>query len=219
MIETLGDFLRNNAAKFPDEVAYRFEGDTVTFAQHHDRANRLAHALWQRGLRKQDRLSILSRNNLEFMECYAACELSGFIAATVNWRLTAPEMAWIIGDSTPRVLVFEAQYAPLVDKIRAQLPSVELFLCIGGTTPDWAEPYAAFRDAGSPDGAPARPRSSTISCPRSRNRSATATPCSSRPPGLPRRSMTSARAPSRTTESTAVATSAAVCALKAFTST
>jgi acyl-CoA synthetase (AMP-forming)/AMP-acid ligase II len=162
MIDTLGDFLRNNAAKFPDEVAFRFEGDTVTFAQHHDRANRLAHSLWHRGLRKQDRLSILSQNNLEFMECYAACELAGFIAATVNWRLTAAEMAWIIGDSTPRVLVFEAQYAQVVDTIRAQLPSVELFLCIGGTAPDWAEPYAAFRDAGSPEGAPARPNPDEI---------------------------------------------------------
>jgi len=162
MIETLGDFLRNNANKFPDEVAFRFEGETVTFAHHCERANRLAHSLWARGLRKQDRVSVLSQNNLEFLECYAACELAGFIAATVNWRLTAPEMAWIIGDSSPRVLVFEAQYAHLVEAIRAQLGSVELFVCIGGTTPDWAEPYAAFRDNGSAEGAPARPTETDI---------------------------------------------------------
>jgi acyl-CoA synthetase (AMP-forming)/AMP-acid ligase II len=158
MIETLGDILRNNAWKFPHETAFRFEGVTVTFAQHLDRANRLGAALWQRGLRKQDRLSILSQNSLEFMECYAACELTGFIAATVNWRLAAPEVAWIVNDSSPRVMVFEAQYAELVDQIRASLTSVELFICIGGTTPDWAEPYADFRDSGSAEGAPVRPR-------------------------------------------------------------
>jgi acyl-CoA synthetase (AMP-forming)/AMP-acid ligase II len=156
MIETLGDFLRNNAYKFPDEVAFRFEGGTTTFAQHFERASRLAAALWARGLRKQDRLSILSQNSLEFMECYGACELAGYIAATVNWRLAAPEVAWIVNDSAPRILVFEAQYAELVGAIRANLPSVELFLCIGGTAPDWAEPYAAFRDAGAASGAPAR---------------------------------------------------------------
>lgn len=158
MIETLGDFLRNNAHKFPEEIAYRYEGETVTFAQQFERGNRLASALWARGVRKQDRISILAQNTLEFMECYSACELSGFIAATVNWRLAPPEIEWILGDSSPRVLVFEAQYAPTIEKIRERLGFIELFLCIGGQAPDWAEDYHSFRDQGDPAGAPARPR-------------------------------------------------------------
>ena len=46
-------------------------------------------------------------------------------------------------------------------------------------------------------GSPGRPRSSTIRRPGSRKRSATATPCSSSPPGLPRRSMHHALGPHR----------------------
>lgn len=157
MIETLGDFLRNNAYKFPDEPAYLYEGQTVSFAQQFERGSRLASALWARGIRKQDRVSILSQNTLEFTECYSACELSGFIAATVNWRLAAPEIEWILNDSTPRVLIFEAQYAETIDKIRDRLGFVELFLCFGGTVPAWAEDYHAFRESGDPAGAPARP--------------------------------------------------------------
>lgn len=162
MIETLGDFLRNNAHKFPDETAYRYEGETVTFAQQFERGNRLASALWAYGIRKQDRISILSQNTLEFMECYSACELSGFIAATVNWRLAAPEIEWILSDSTPRVLVFEAQYAETIEKIRDRLGFVELFLCFGGKAPDWAQDYHAFRDGGDPAGAPSRPTPNDI---------------------------------------------------------
>ena len=113
--------------------------------------------MWARGIRKQDRVSILAQNTLEFMEFYSACELSGFIAATVNWRLAAPEIEWILSDSTPRVLIFEAQYAGMVAKIRDRLGFVDLFLCFGGDVPEWAEDYYAFRDQGDLAGAPSRP--------------------------------------------------------------
>ena len=66
MIETLGDVLRNNAYKFPQETAYNYHGRIVTFGEHLERGNRLASALWKRGIRRQDRVSILSQNTIEF---------------------------------------------------------------------------------------------------------------------------------------------------------
>lgn len=157
MIETVGDILRNNAYKFPDELAFSYHGREVTFAAYLERGNRLASALWKRGIRRQDRVSILSQNTLEYMEAYAACELAGYIAATLNWRLVGPELAYIIGDSTPRVIVFEAQYAEILDSIRDQLGSVELFVCFGGPVPDWAVDYESFLAEGDAEGAPSRP--------------------------------------------------------------
>jgi acyl-CoA synthetase (AMP-forming)/AMP-acid ligase II len=157
MIETLGDLLRNNAHKFPDETAFVFADRRISFRQHFDRANRLASAIWKRGLRRQDRVSILSQNTIEFMETYAACELAGFIAATVNWRLAPPEMEYILNDSTPRLLVFEAQYAGVVDQIRHKLPHIEGFACFGGPAPEWAMSYEDLLAGGDDAGAPSRP--------------------------------------------------------------
>jgi acyl-CoA synthetase (AMP-forming)/AMP-acid ligase II len=157
MIETLGDIIRNNAHKFPEETAYVYNGRRISFGEHHERANRLASALWTLGLRRQDRVSILSQNSIEFMECYAACELAGFIAATVNFRLAAPEMTYILTDSTPRILIFEAQYAGIVDQIRGNLPHIETYVCFGGDTPDWAVDYEDLVARGDPAGAPTRP--------------------------------------------------------------
>jgi acyl-CoA synthetase (AMP-forming)/AMP-acid ligase II len=157
MIETVGDVLRNNAHKFPDEVAYSYHGKVVTFARQLERGNRLASALWKRGIRRQDRVSILSQNTLEFMEAYAACELAGYIAATVNWRLAPPEISYILNDSTPRVLIFEAQYAATIEQIRDKLGFIEQFLCFGGPVPVWAEDYEAVLNSGDPAGAPTRP--------------------------------------------------------------
>jgi acyl-CoA synthetase (AMP-forming)/AMP-acid ligase II len=157
MIETLGDILRNNAYKFPDGVAYSYRGHVVTFAEHLHRGNRLASALWRHGLRRQDRVSILSQNTIEFMESYAACELAGYITATVNWRLAPPEISYILHDSTPRVLIFEAQYATMIEEIRENLPFIERFLCFGGVVPDWAADYETFLAGGDAAGAPTRP--------------------------------------------------------------
>lgn len=157
MIETFGDILRNNAHKFPGETAFIYEGRTTSFRTYFERASRLASALYKRGLRKQDRISILSQNTIEFMEAYSACELSGFIAATVNFRLAPPEMTYILTDASPRILLFEAQYAPVVEKIRGGLPHIEAYVCFGGAVPDWAEDYESFVASGDPEGAPLRP--------------------------------------------------------------
>ncbi len=157
MIETLGDILRNNAYKFSDETAYVYGTRVISFGAHFARANRLGSALYLLGVRKQDRISILSQNTMEFMEVFGACELTGFIAATVSFRLAAPEIAYILNDSTPRVLFFEAQYAAVIDKIRGGLPHIETFICFGGAAPDWALDYEAFLARGDSAGAPIRP--------------------------------------------------------------
>ncbi|MDP3895439.1 MAG: AMP-binding protein, partial [Mesorhizobium sp.] len=158
MIDTLGDILRNNAYKFPDEIAFTyFGGERVSFRQHHERAQKLASAVYKFGVRKQDRISVLSQNTPEFMEIYSAGELAGFIVATVNFRLAPPEMTYILNDAGPRILFFEAMYAETVAKLKDALPNIEAFVCFGGEAPEWATAYADFVATGDPAGAPCRP--------------------------------------------------------------
>ena len=157
MIETLGDILRNNAYKFPNETAYVFGDHRISFGDHHARAARLASGLYKLGLRRQDRVSILAQNAMEYMETYGACALTGFIAATVNFRLAPPEMAYILADASPRILVFEAQYAAAIAQIKPGLTSIETYICIGGPRPDWALDYEAVLVSGDVEGAPDRP--------------------------------------------------------------
>ena len=157
MIDTIGDILRNNAHKFPNETAYVFGDRRISFGEHHDRAACLSSALYKLGLRRQDRVSILAQNSMEYMEIYGACALAGFIAATVNFRLAPPEMAYILGDASPRILVFEAQYADTVEQIKPGLTTIETFICIGGPAPDWALGYEAVLANGDAAGAPGQP--------------------------------------------------------------
>src|ERR1700721_2427219 len=89
---TLGDIVTDNALRFPDVVAYRHGRRAVTHAQWRDRAVRLVSAMAAAGVRRQDRIAVLSRNSLEFGELMAAPQLSGIVMATVNFRLTPLEV-------------------------------------------------------------------------------------------------------------------------------
>jgi acyl-CoA synthetase (AMP-forming)/AMP-acid ligase II len=131
---TMGDTLARNASWFADTPAYVADGRSLSHAQLRARAARLASALAAHGVRRQDRVSVLGRNSIEFGEVLAAGQLSGIIIATVNFRLASPQIAVIVADSSPRVLIADAEYLPLVAEHRARFPSVELVIGIGSPT-------------------------------------------------------------------------------------
>lgn len=155
--QTLADMLDNNAWKYPDETAFVWNDTRITHAQFHGRASRLASALGRLGLKRQDRVGILSQNSLAFQEVYGACELSGFICATVNWRLAIPEMIYIINDGAPKVLLFEQAYAETVAAMKSQLPSIEHYVCVDGTF-DGALAYEDLVTSGDASGVSFRPQ-------------------------------------------------------------
>jgi acyl-CoA synthetase (AMP-forming)/AMP-acid ligase II len=158
-MQTMRDVVLRNARLHGDESFLVFGERRVTFAGLRSRAQRLANALVARGARHQDRVAVLAMNCPEYLEVYGAAELTGIVAAPVNYRLALPEIAYILSDVSPRVLVFESQYEAVVAALRAQLPRVERYVCIGGTTPEWAEDYEAVLASGTdalPAMAPAR---------------------------------------------------------------
>jgi acyl-CoA synthetase (AMP-forming)/AMP-acid ligase II len=131
----------------PDTPAILFQGLSITYRQLRDRCWRLANALIA-VTEPGDRVAILAENCPEYVDCYYGVPAAGLALTLLNYRLAPRELAYIIGDSEPRLLVVEAKYLPAIRAIRHQIPSVERILLIDGETGD-AEPYAAFRDAGA----------------------------------------------------------------------
>ena len=150
---TLRDMIERNARWYGDQLAYRCDGARVTHRQFRDQANRIASALYALGVRSQDRVAILSMNSVEFALAYGACEAHGLIAATVNFRLAPPEMAYVIQDGAAEVLIFEAEVTGHIDQIRAELTAVRDYVCIGDA-PAWATPWDDFVASGDPAGPP-----------------------------------------------------------------
>jgi acyl-CoA synthetase (AMP-forming)/AMP-acid ligase II len=152
-MRTLGDLITRAARFTPDETALVFGDVRFTHRQHLDRAHRLSSALYLDGCKHQETVSILSMNSTQYAEVFSAAWLGGFILGTLNFRLAAPELEWILNDTRPRVLIFEAQYAEMIDTMRPHLTFVSTFVCIG-QAPDWAQDYEVFLAKGSPNGAP-----------------------------------------------------------------
>ena len=158
MQRSLRQMIERNARQWPNKEAIVFEGRRVSYGEHHRRALQLSGALHHTGLKKRDRAAMLSMNRVEYLEWYAACELAGFLPATINFRLAAPEMDYIIRDCSPKVLFFEDQYADAIDSLREglrkALPGL-LYVCIGAS-PSWATDYETYLASGDAGGAPVK---------------------------------------------------------------
>jgi len=151
---SMGSTLARNAAWFADTPAYLAAGRSCSHAQLYARAARLAAALAAHGIRRQDRVSMLGRNSIEFGEVLAAGQLSGIIVATVNFRLAGPEIAAIVADAAPRVLIADAEYLPLIAEQRPRLDSVDLVIGIGAPSTDAVIGYEDFLGSAPSDHPP-----------------------------------------------------------------
>src|ERR1700730_6557475 len=144
--DTLAELWNRNARYNGDRLATVSGERRIPFKLLFDRATQLGNALARFGLRKHDRVAMLAMNRHEWFEVYGACHLSALIVATVNFRLAPPEIAYILRDCSPRVLIFEDQYAPMIEALRAELPGIEQYVCIGAE-PDWAHDYDALLES------------------------------------------------------------------------
>src|SRR5690606_21569206 len=94
----------------------------LSFPLWNARACRLANALIGLGLAKGDRVAVLAYNALEWAEIYAATAKAGRVAVPINFRLTGPEVRFIIENSGAAALIVEDQLLPVVEEIIAELP-------------------------------------------------------------------------------------------------
>ncbi|WP_405136529.1 AMP-binding protein [Nocardia sp. NBC_01388] len=160
----LADILDENATRYPDVAAYVEPGREITHRELRERAGAITAALEASGLDRQDRIALYGRNSIEFGEVLAAGQLSGIVVATVNFRLATAEVAAVLADVAPRIVFVDNDLAPVVAAVRERVPSIELVVCLDGTSgPD----IVGFQDfiARAGDAAPTlRARPEDIAC-------------------------------------------------------
>jgi fatty-acyl-CoA synthase len=84
---------------------------TLTYGDLHRRADGLAAHLEGLGVGRGDRVALLAHNGPEYFDLQFACGRIGCIAVLLNWRLTVPELEYIVGDSSPAVLLHSPELA------------------------------------------------------------------------------------------------------------
>jgi acyl-CoA synthetase (AMP-forming)/AMP-acid ligase II len=160
---TLGDVVTDNALRFPDVPAYRLGPRTVSHAQLRDRAVRLVSAMATAGVRRQDRIAVLSRNSIEFGEVMAATHLSGIIMATVNFRLSPGEMLDVLNRLSPSIVFCSDEFASVITELAPRLPVKPLLVSIGGSSTGMAD-FDEFVAGGDNGRLPFAARPDDIAC-------------------------------------------------------
>jgi fatty-acyl-CoA synthase len=105
-------------------VAFRQGDRTLTYASLAARVQRLAAAFAARGIARGDRVAYLGANDIATFEVFFAAGRVGAIFAPFNWRLAPPEIAYLVSDSQPALIIYAAEFAAVVTDL--PVPSIEL---------------------------------------------------------------------------------------------
>jgi long-chain acyl-CoA synthetase len=134
--------LLQRAELLADKVAFvdvthegvRYQG---TFADHIDRLLRLASAMKSElGTRPRSRFAVLAMNGHEYLELYHAAMFGTGIINPLNIRFTPSELAYVINNSSSRVVFTDPVFAPLVVQAREAGARIDNVVVMGGGPTD-----------------------------------------------------------------------------------
>ena len=140
------------ASDFPDNKALTFDGHTQTYAELLDRIDRVATVLREHGARRGDRIGYVGFNHEALLETFLATARLGAIFVPLNFRLTGPELSYIINDAGLHTIVADRDRQSVLDSIRAQVP-LRTYIGVEGAGEGWQD-YSELVGASHPLAAP-----------------------------------------------------------------
>jgi long-chain acyl-CoA synthetase len=141
---TFAAILREHAAARPAAPALTFEDRTQTFIELHETSSSAANALRGAGVEAGDRVALLTKNRAECFELLFATSKIGAILVGLNWRLAPSEIAAILADAIPTVLITGPEEERLLNADALATPGLKRIIRLG-------EDYDAWRDRAGAD--------------------------------------------------------------------
>jgi fatty-acyl-CoA synthase len=135
----IGFVLTRRAALNPAHEALVFRDERWTYAELDRLTNQVAHGLHALGVNAGDRVGFLGLNHPRFFFTLFGAAKLGAILVPLNFRLTGPELTFIIRDAGLHTLVYEDTFGSIVDEIRGELP-VREYIC--GSERSGSRPFA-----------------------------------------------------------------------------
>src|SRR6185503_19144148 len=104
----------------------------ITFDQFRRRSNQLANALDRLGVRRGDRVFLMLPRLVEWWEAILGIMRVGAVSMPGTTLLTPKDIAYRANLAETRVVITDAANAPKFDEVRAQCPSFEIMIVVGG---------------------------------------------------------------------------------------
>ncbi len=131
------DWIEYHAASNPDKRAMfdLASGRDFSYSQMHDRVARVAGMLKEKEIEPGDRVAFLCLNTTDVMELVFGCWRVGAVCLALNFRLTPPELAYILNDAEASMVLVDAPFAPLAEPTKG-LTKVEHWVLTDGVGGD-----------------------------------------------------------------------------------
>ena len=145
-------FLNRSAEVYPDKVAVIYGEQRYTYTEFQERVFRLANALKKNNIGKGDKVAFVCPNIPPMLEAHHAVPLIGATLVSVNIRLSANEIAYIIDHSDAKAVFADNEFGGTVASIQSSLTKVETYvnICdIDDSKPLEGADYETFLASGS----------------------------------------------------------------------
>jgi len=126
----LGRALSRAACHFKERCSLSCAGKTRTFTEIDENSNRFVNGLLKLGVKKTDRVAILSDNCVEYVEIDFALYKGGMIRVGINPMVSSREAEYMISDSGANTIIVSLGLLSLISSIMNKLPSVKNYICI-----------------------------------------------------------------------------------------
>ncbi|MCH6265590.1 fatty acid--CoA ligase [Neobacillus citreus] len=139
---TIGKIFELTVQKYPNKEALYDVRKNVryTYKEWNEQVNRLANALLKQGVKKGDRVSTFMFNTEELGTAFFACAKIGAIFNPINFRLMSEEVAFILSDAAPKVVILEKALEPVITAIASRFDRIS-FWFIDEEAPAYAASY------------------------------------------------------------------------------
>ena len=106
-VPTVGELFRSSAQVHSSSIAIEYQGRHISYGELLERVERASAMLASHGLRRGDRVALLSHNRPEYFEIELAAANLGVITACLNWRLSPRELAYCVELVSPKLVIVE----------------------------------------------------------------------------------------------------------------
>ncbi len=129
---TIPRILHTNARKVPNKEAIidALTGEVMTHSQYYRECCKVGNMLLDLGLKKTDHIAWESGERIWTFELYGGPMLAGITQTPINYRFTADEIVTQMSHSEPKVILFQEDYAEVINAIRDRVPSCQHYIII-----------------------------------------------------------------------------------------
>ncbi|HEX5093925.1 MAG TPA: AMP-binding protein, partial [Burkholderiales bacterium] len=114
-------FLERTAAVYPAHTSVIHGARRFTWQETYARCRRLASALAKRGIGKGGTVAAMLANTPEMYECHFGVPMTGGVLNTLNTRLDADAIAFMLNHGEAQVLITDGEFAPTIEAALAKL--------------------------------------------------------------------------------------------------